>query len=82
MPKLVTLKKSAYEWFLRHRFAAEDVIVGAVQYLPSSLRKYSDPTHFTLTLNRRKNHEFVLITIWVEETRETFIVYKLHSTRA
>lgn len=79
MGKRVELKRRAYEWFLRHHFISETVIIGVVLNYPC--RNYRDSQHFDITIRRKKNHGFVSVTISVHETSEKYLVYKIHSRR-
>lgn len=79
MGKSVVLSRSAYEWLLRHRFMSEEVIIGVVKSFP--LRNYLNDEYFDITFRRKKNHGLVSITIFMHETSERLLVYKVHSQR-
>ncbi len=82
MTKPVLISSTAYRWLQRHHFISEEVIIGIVLHCPTSERKHSEDNSYQIAFKRRKNGKLVKITVWVNESKESFYVGKLHSEKA
>lgn len=82
MTKQVLISPASYRWLQRHRFIAEEAIIGIILNCPTSERKYSGDDRFQIIFKRRKNGKIVKITIWIDERKDSFYVGKMHSEKA